>query len=128
MRAKIGRYERAYFTLCKKFRPSLRLALTNYSEYVSRSVNKYFVADCTAVVENDGAHNGRVERINSDFVIVRRRERIRAVIKINGSRSQLVYIFLPLATILRASLHNSTLLHCCSRQLQYSLAKGYPTR
>lgn len=113
MRAKIGRNERTHFTLCKKFRPSLWLALTNNGEYVSRSVNKYFVADCIAVVEN----NGHIERINSDFVIVRRRERIRAVIKINGSRGQLVYIFLPLATILRASLHNSTLLHCCSRRL-----------
>lgn len=71
-------------------------------------------------------YNERVERINSDFtsVIVRRRERIRAIIKINGSHGQLVYIFLPLAIIhvhryiiLTALLQPATLLQRRTAQL-----------
>jgi len=104
------------------------LALTKHSEYISRCQILLVATMRTAVVENDGAHHRRVERISSDFVIVRKRERIHAIIKINGSRGQLVY-FLPLATILCASLHNSTFYRIATVDgLRCSPAtKGYPT-
>jgi len=46
-------------------------ALTKHGEYISRcQILRCNNADWTAVVENDGAHNERVKRISSDFVIV----------------------------------------------------------
>lgn len=103
---KIGRYERVALDFTKNSSLVYNFALTKHGAYVSRSVNKYFFVGVDWMSTGSQLlkttvcmYNEHVEGINRDFVIVRRRERIRAVIKINGSHGQLVYIFLPLATI-----------------------------